>query len=345
MTADQNESRTILISAHFKPEWVERITQLAPNVHVELQRTLSHKEISDELWQHVEIWYSFAFGTLPTPEQAPRLRWVQLYSAGAERALNTPLFQAGVRFTTVSGIHAVPIGEYVLMVALAWLHQLPVLFSWQQQSLWPKNVQRSPLFRPQNLRGKTVGIVGYGSIGREVARLMKGCGADVLAMQRGSNHHDTGFILPGVGDPEGMLPDRYYNFSQLHEMLAECDIVVVSVPLTAETRELFNADAFKAMKPGAFFINIARGDIVDEAALIHALEEQQIAGAALDVYHEEPLPASSPLWKLPNVILSPHITGIFAEYDELAATIFIANVERYLKGEPLYNEVDREKGY
>lgn len=339
------QKRTILIAAHFKEEWLKRIQQLAPDYAVERHITWSNKEITDELWQRVEILYTFG-GNLPSPERVPHLRWVQLYSAGADRALATPLYQnTDIRFTTASGVHSVAIGEYVLMVTLTWFHQLSQLFSWQQQSEWPKNVQRSPLFTPQAIRGKTIGIVGYGSIGREVARLLKGCGMRVLAMQRSNNHRDTGFVFPDVGDPEGTIPDRYYSFDQLPEMLVECDVVVASMPLTAETRAMFNATTLKAMKPTAFFVNIARGDVVDEAALIQALEQKQIAGAALDVFHEEPLPANSPLWKLPNVMLSPHITGIVTEYDELAATIFMSNLQRYLKGESLYNEVDKARGY
>jgi phosphoglycerate dehydrogenase-like enzyme len=340
-----DQERIVLISAHFNEQWLERFRRIAPDMHFEIRTTGTHKAIPDALWQNVEVMYTFG-ADLPTPEQAPHLQWVQLYSAGANQVMPSRLYQeTSVRFTTASGVHAVTIGEYVLMVMLAWFHQLPLLLSWQQQGLWPRGVQRSSLFKPQEIRGKTIGIIGYGSIGREVARLAKASGMRVLAVQRGSNHRDSGFVFPGVGDPAGTLPDHYYTLDQLQEMVKMCDVVLASLPLTSETHHVFNADIFKVMKPDAFFVNIARGDVVDEAALIRALEEKQIAGAALDVFHQEPLPADSPLWKLPNVILSPHITGLFSQYDEMVATIFEENFKRYLKGESLYNLVDKERGY
>jgi phosphoglycerate dehydrogenase-like enzyme len=141
------------------------------------------------------------------------------------------------------------------------------------------------------------------------------------------------------------LPNRYYTSDQLHEMLGESDIVVIAVPLTPQTRGMFDQAAFQAMKPTAFLVNIARGDVCNEASLIRALEDQQIAGAALDVFHQEPLPSDSLLWKLPNVFISPHITGLTPQYDERVAMIFEENLRRYLAGEPLYNVVDKSRGY
>jgi phosphoglycerate dehydrogenase-like enzyme len=128
-------------------------------------------------------------------------------------------------------------------------------------------------------------------------------------------------------------------------MLSESDIVVIAVPLTSQTQNMFDRAAFQAMKPTAFLVNIARGDVCNEADLIRALEEKQIAGAALDVFHQEPLPSDSPLWHLPNVFISPHISGLTPEYDSRVAMIFEENLRRYLAGEPLYNVVDKEQGY
>ncbi len=340
------ETITILVTAHFLPAWLERLQRISPNLNVILRPTDWDEKIPDELWHDVEILYTFpSFMHFPTRQQAPRLRWIQLYSAGADRLMQHELYQTDVQVTTASGVHATAIGEYVLMTMLAWFHRLPTLFSWQHERLWPRGVQRSSQFQPEELRDKTIGIVGYGSIGREVARLATAFGMRVLAMQRGNDHRDPGFIFPGVGDHEGTLPERYYSPQQLHEMLAECDVVVAGVPLTTETRGLFDDAAFRAMKSTAFFVNIARGDVADEDALIRALEEQRIAGAALDVFHQEPLPASSPLWSMPNVLISPHITGVNGQYDERAATIFIENVRQYVQKQPLYNLVDKGRGY
>lgn len=335
----------VLIVARFQEAWIERLQQLSADVHVTLHPIRGrHDRVPDSLWQETEVAYTFS-NHLPTPELASRLRWAQLYSAGAEQLLENPLFKQDVMFTTMSGIHATPIGEYVLTTMLAWFHRLPLLLDWQRQQHWQKNSEIGAEYLPQEVRGKTIGIVGYGSIGREVARLAKAFGMRVVAMQRGNDHHDTGFVFPDTGDPDGSLPERYYAPEQLHEMLQVCDVVIIGVPLTKQTYHLFDADAFQAMKDSAFLVNIARGDVCDEDALTQALTNKQIAGAALDVFRKEPLPSTSPLWKLPNVMISPHITGLSEHYDERAAQVFTANLGRYLQGQPLYNLVDKDRGY
>jgi phosphoglycerate dehydrogenase-like enzyme len=237
--------------------------------------------------------------------------------------------------------------EYVFTVILAWFHRLPLLLERQRQRNWPSNLERQSLFVSEELRGKTICIVGYGSIGRQIARLAVAFGMRVLAMHRRTDHdhRDYGFQFPGAGDPEGILPARYYSPDQLHSMLNEGDSVVISVPLTSETREMFGEAAFQAMKPSAFLVNIARGEICNESALVRAIEENQIAGAALDVFHQEPLSPNHPLWHLPNVFISPHTAGLTPEYDARAATIFEENLRRYLLGEPLYNVIEKTLGY
>ena len=248
-------------------------------------------------------------------------------------------------FTTTSGIHAIPIAEYVLAMMLAWFHRLPTLLDLQKKAEWPPNSVRNTQLLPQELQGKTIGIVGYGSIGRQVARLAQGFGMHVLAMARGSDHRDRGYQIVNVGDPEGTIPERYYAPEQLYTMLAACDVVVIGVPLTPSTRGMFNEAAFKAMKSTAFLVNIARGDVCNESDLTRALEQKQIAAAALDVFEHEPLPSNSPLWQLPNVFISPHISGLTTKYDERAAALFAENLPHYMIGEPLLNVVDREQGY
>lgn len=335
----------VLIVARFQKEWVERLQRLSSEVHVTLHPVQERgQRVPAALWQETEVAYTYS-NHLPSPEHASRLRWAQLYSAGAERLLEDPLFKTDILFTTMSGIHATPIGEYVLTTVLAWFHRLPLLLDWQHQQNWQRNSSLKAEFLPQEIRGKTLGVVGYGSIGREVARLAKAFGMRIVAMQRGNDHRDTGFVFPDTGDPEGSLPERYYQPEQLHAMLQVCDVVVIGVPLTKQTYHMFDRAAFGAMKPGAFLVNIARGDVCDEDALIQALADRQIAGAALDVFHKEPLPTDSPLWKMPNVLISPHITGLSEHYDERGAQVFEANLRRYLKGEPLYNLVNKERGY
>jgi phosphoglycerate dehydrogenase-like enzyme len=250
---------------------------------------------------------------------------------------------AEVILTTTSGIHAINIGQYVLALMLAWAHRLPALIDHQRRGEWPEG--RFQRFVPQELRGGTIGIVGYGSIGREVGRLASAFGMHILALQRGDAPADHGYTIPGVGDPQGTLPESFCRPDELRAMLAECDYVVLAVPLTEATRNLVGADELRAMKPSAFLVNVARGGIVDEPALIQALQEGWIGGAGLDVFAQEPLPADSPLWSGENVILTPHIAGITPHYNDRAADVFAENLRRYLAGEPLFNRVDPEKGY
>lgn len=345
MTKMTNATRTILITASFRDEWIEQVRQVAPDFQVEYWPARAGKTIPPDLWRNVEILYTSYATPLPLPEQAPLLRWVQLYSAGANSIIDRPLFHSPVIFTSASGVHAVPMAEYVFTVLLAWYHRFPQVLAQQQRSQWPTRAERTSVFVSDELRGKTIGIVGYGSIGRQVARLANAFGMRVLAMQRGADHRDHGFQFPGVGDPEGALPDRYYPPSQLHDLLNESDVVVIAVPLTPQTQDMFDAAAFQAMKPTAFLVNLARGEICYEAALLEALREKRIAGAALDVFREEPLPASNPLWQFYNVFISPHIMGLTTQYDARAAAIFQENLRRYLAGEPLYNLVDKTLGY
>lgn len=340
-----NKSRMLLITARLEACWIERLKRLSPDLHIEQWPASSVQTFPGELWQGVEILYTSYSLPLPAPEQVPHLRWVQLYSAGPDPILNHPLFQTSVIFTTTSGVHAINMAEYVLTVVLAWFHRFPQTLALQQRGHWPSNTERTSVLVSQELRGKTIGIVGYGSIGRQIARLADAFGMRVLAMQRSADHRDHGFVFPGIGDSEGTIPDRYYAPDQLNSMLSESDVVVVAVPLTPNTLELFDDKAFQAMKSTAFFVNIARGDVCNESALVRALEKKQIAGAALDVFHQEPLPPDHPLWHLPNVYITPHIMGLTQEYDERAATIFEENLRRFLAGAPLYNVVDKVQGY
>lgn len=286
------------------------------------------------------------YGMIPPRELArvPRLRWVQLHSAGINHLYAHPIWQSNVCVTTASGIHAVPIGEFVFALLLALARKLPLMTRLQARVEWPRD--KWNLFLGTELRGKTLGIVGYGSIGREVARIAKhGLAMRVLVMTRSEERRDHGYHEPGVGDPEGTLPAAWFTREQLLELLAQSDCVLIAAPLTPETRGLIGARELRAMKPTAFLINIARGGIVNEDALARALQEHWIAGAALDVFEREPLPADSPLWRLDNVILAPHIAAATPHYDDRAVELFCENLRRYLRGDELLNRVNIQKGY
>lgn len=258
---------------------------------------------------------------------APRLRWIQLTSAGADRLLNSGFIEGGVAVTTVSGLHATPIGEFVLSAMLMFAKGAPQTMRAQLKHEWAR-------FAPRELRGSTVGIVGFGHIGAEVGRLAQAFGCRVIATKRSA--------APGETSPGA---DEILPATDLHRLLGESDYVVLSMPLTPETRGMIGERELRAMRPGAVLVNIARGAVIVEADLIRALDEGWIAGAALDVFVQEPLPATSALWDKENVIVTPHISGGTQIYNERAVEIFADNLRRYLAGDPLRNVVDPARGY
>ena len=199
---------------------------------------------------------------------------------------------------------------------------------------------------PTELRGATLGVVGYGSVGRETARLAAALGMRVLACKRDPQQPlDTGWIWPGTGDPQGALPERFYGLDELHDMLPKCDYVLLALASTVTTRHIIDAEALRCMQRSACLINVGRGALVDEPALIEALQAGIIRGAGLDVFEQEPLPANSQLWSLPNVLLTPHQAGITPAYHERLMALFAENLKRYLGGQPLLNLVDMAAGY
>jgi phosphoglycerate dehydrogenase-like enzyme len=268
--------------------------------------------------------------------------------AGVDALRDHPLSAASdIPLTTTSGVHAASIAEYAITTVLALAHRVPRMVEWQAKGTWPPDEQRWPLFVPTEIRGATLGVIGYGSIGRELARIAKTAfGMAVLACKRDpATRADTGYSLPGTGDPDGTLPDAWFGPRDLRAMLGRSDIVVMCAPLTAETRWMIGPAELLAMKPTAYFVNVGRGASVDEAALARALADRRIAGAAIDVFAEEPPAPGHPFYKLDNVIVSPHVSGFLASYDDRCAELFAENLTRYLAGAPLLNLVDRARGY
>ena len=321
---------------------LDRVRAVSPRVALTALTPARAEAIDPAAYAQAEVLYT-AFG-LPAPEQAPALRWVQANFAGVNNWLGHPLLaRPGLRVTTASGVHGVVMGEHVLLMLLAFAHELPTLTRAQAAREWQANRVSHTL---RELRGATLGILGYGSIGREAARQARALGMRVLASKRNvAQRADTGWFLPGTGDPAGELVERFYGPDDWRAMLPECDYLVIAAPLTPGTHHLLDAAALAAMRPTAVVVNVARGDLVDEAALIDALQAGRLGGAALDVFAREPLPADSPLWALPNVILTPHIAGHTPAYASRAMTLFAENVRRYLAGEPLLNTVDPRAGY
>ena len=333
----------ILITMPMADSLLARLNELAPRVKANLIPAQKPEDVPAEVWLRTEVLYTNRI--IPTAEQAPRLRWIQFHWAGVDHTLDAPILKKpGVMATTLSGAAASQMGEYVLEMLLSLGHRLPEILAYQKRAEWPRD--RWERFLPAELRSSTVGIVGYGSIGRQIARLLQPFGASVLATKKDlMNPRDTGYTPADMGDPEGDLVNRLYPPEALHSMLKDCDYVVITVPKTQHTIGMIGSAEIAAMKPTAFLVDVSRGGVVDHAALIPALKDRKIAGAALDVYPEEPLPADSPLWKLPNVILTPHISGNTVHYNERAIDLFIENLQRYLNSLPLYNLIDLERGY
>jgi phosphoglycerate dehydrogenase-like enzyme len=330
----------VLVTMRFDQSQLDRLRAVSPEILV----SQADPETAD--YAKTDVLYA---GAPPRDlTRAPGLRWVQLHMAGVNTLAGHPLYtETAIPLTTTSGVHAATIAEYAVTMLLALAHRVPRMVEWQGRGGWPPDEQRWPLFVPAEVRGATLGIIGYGSIGRELARIAKSAFAmTVLACKRDpSRRVDDGYRLPGTGDPEGTLPDEWLGPDQLDSLLGRSDLVVLCAPLTCETRGIIGARALAGMKPSAFFINVGRGASVDEAALARALRERQIAGAAVDVFDREPPPSGHPLYKVDNVIVSPHVSGFLPSYDEKCSVLFAENLRRFLAGAPLLNLVDRARGY
>ena len=333
----------VLSTIPFPETVMQKLREITPRIHLTLHPAQKFDEIPADLWARTEILYTDLL--IPDLSLTPNLRWIQYHYAGVDFIQDSPLLQnASLQITNMSGASAIQEGEYILGMLLALGHHLPELFQNQLKHDWPND--RWEKFSPRELTNATVGLVGYGSIGREVARLLQPFGVQILAAKRDAmNPLDTGYSIEGHGDPEGNLFHRLYPIQAVKSMVKLCDFVVITLPLTPETRSSFGEAEIRAMKPSAFLIGISRGGIIDETALLQALTDKAIAGAVLDVFSREPLPVENPLWKLPNVILTPHVSGFSPNYKERAGMMFVENLHRYLLGEPLLNRVDRERSY
>jgi phosphoglycerate dehydrogenase-like enzyme len=271
-----------------------------------------------------------------TPEifrSASQLKWIQAPSAGVGHLLFPDLVASPVILTNARGVHAEPMAEHVMAMMLALVRKIhrardyQIKGEWAQDELW----KEEPLL--DEIGGRTLGIVGLGAIGQALAMRARAFGMRVIGLRR----HAAGALPGGVDEARG--PD------DLPWLLAQSDFVANCLPSTAKTKHLLDAPAFAAMKPGSYLFNVGRGSTIDEAAMIAALRAGRLAGVGLDVTDEEPLPASSPLYRMPQVLLTFHVAGASRRFWDRAAGLFEDNVERYLDGRPLVNVVDKKEGY
>lgn len=261
-----------------------------------------------------------------------RLRWVQAPAVGVGHILSEEFIASPIILTSARGVRARAIAEHVMGVTLALARQLPLLIARQKAHQWTLDeIEASGSVR--TLRNRRMGVIGLGSIGLEVAQLAAGFGMRVSAIRK---HVDQ----PKPDSVDDILPPE-----RLDELLASSDVIVLSAPLTPDTRELIGPDALSRTKRGAFLVNVGRGRLIDDSAVVAALRDGRLGGAALDVFTREPLPPDSPFWDLPNVIVTPHMSGTMEDYWTPLVALFVENLRRFERGEPLLNVVDKHAGY
>jgi len=312
----------ILILANLEDRHIAQIEAVAPDA--ELMVT-TDRNMAISLAPEAEVMVGW---NLPREAiaRAPNLRWIHSTAAGVDQLLFPEVLERDILVTTSSGIHAIPLCEHVFAMMLALSRRLHSAIRQQIHRRWDRRGCVGG-----ELGGGTLGILGLGHIGAELAKRAAAFEMRVIGIKR------TPSPVPYV---ERVLPPE-----GLDEVLAESDAVVIALPLTPQTRGLIGERELRLMKPTAFLINVGRGPIVQEAALLRALREGWIAGAALDVFEREPLPPDSPFYDLENVILTPHVAGTSPRYMDRAIPLFCENLARYLRGETLLNVVDKERGY
>jgi phosphoglycerate dehydrogenase-like enzyme len=269
------------------------------------------------------------------PEQfllARKLKWLHSTAAGVGQLMYPELRQSGIEVTNASGVHRIPMAEHILGTLIALARRFPDCFRYQQQSRWAQQDLWNAPVRPRELRGQILLFIGFGAIGGEIAKAIRPLGMRVWAVTRS-------------GRAERGLAEQLFPASKLHEALSQADFIVLAAPETPETRQMISAPEFALMKPSAYFVNVSRGALVDEPALISALEQRKIAGAALDVASEEPLPPESPLWKLDNAFITPHISAVSEHLWDRQTDLLMENLERWFTGSELLNRVDLKRGY
>jgi phosphoglycerate dehydrogenase-like enzyme len=288
----------------------------------------NYDHIVDEL-PSTDILVGFSLRREQFPS-AKKLKWIHATAAGVGQLMYPELRESGIVLTNARGIHSIPMSEHTLGMIIALARRFPDAFRfqraahWAQQEIWDA--------RPSELAGKILLIVGYGSIGHSLARLVQPTGMRIWGVTRS-----------GSGDTQ--FAERILPASELHNALPQADFLVLAAPETPDTRHMIGARELALMKPSACLLNVARGTLVDQSALIIALSSNSIAGAALDVAEQEPLPPESPLWKLDNVFITPHVSAVTDKLWERQEDLLLENLERWFDGRELLNRVDLQRGY
>jgi phosphoglycerate dehydrogenase-like enzyme len=327
----------LVISKKYSEDQLKSVKAIVPGSHIVVVN--SEEEQAREI-RDADILLT---RVIPTDlSDVNNLKWIQFIWEGVDH-ISDELRTSDIMITNAGGAHSIQMAEHIFSYILTHFRKVPMYLELQKRGKWLDWPDQPPLRR---LFGSTIGILGYGRIGRAVAVIAKGFGMEVLVYKKDPRSLEMkGFHEESCCDLEGSLPDSIYGPDQLEEMLPRCDIVVVTLPLTDDTRGLIGENEFRLMKCDCLFINVGRGPIVDQDCMLHALEEGEIGAAGLDVFDEEPLPDDDPLWKLDNVIITPH-SGVGGDpADDKIVEIFAENLRRFLNGDPLINLIDKSKGY
>jgi phosphoglycerate dehydrogenase-like enzyme len=277
------------------------------------------------------------------PSSAPALTFVQTNTSATNPQRRSAVFRTSVPLCNAAGAYSPAVAQFALGLLLGGVRKLSLSHGFKASRTWPQD--ETP-WCGDELRGAVVGVVGYGSIGREFARLANALGMTTVAYKRDpAARRHAGFRFAGTGDPQGKLPTRWFGPGELHRMLALCDHAVVTMPDVPGTERIVGRRELAALKPHAQFVNVGRGSVVDEAALVDCLQRGSLAGAALDVFSEEPLPSDHPLWTAPNLVMMPHVASWCRQQSALAAEVLVENVARRLARRRLLNVVDKERLY
>ena len=302
---------------------LNQVREAAPAVEIVIAE--NH---NDALNKIVDVDAAYTFATPELIRAGKKLRWVQVGSAGVESYLSPELVESDIILTNAKGVYAIHIAEHVMALILSFARAINLLIHRQIDEIWESRANLPVI----EINGLTLGIVGLGGIGLEVAKSAHALGMRILAADPTQTYQPD-------------YVEHLWRLDKLHDMLRESDFVAICCPLTPQTRNMMSVEEFKCMKPTAYLINIARGGIVDQEALIKALETKEIAGAGLDVTVPEPLPKGNPLWQMENVIITPHMAGQSPVSSRRLMKIFTENLKRFVNGEPLLNVVDKKLGY
>ncbi len=319
------------ISSTLTDEQLAQFEAVSPRLKFTYQPALPYYKPTDVDPELHEAEILIGYHAYFTMDRAPRLKWLQLTGDGVDHLRGMPILQSDVTITNTR-VFAVPITEYIFGSMLSWFYQFPKMHAeFQTKRIYPKNQWAEYL--SDELEGKTVAIIGHGAIGQRLAQIAQAFGMNVIATRR------------SVSSPVRQDGVDVYPADYLKEVMSRGDVVVCCLPLTDETEGIIGEDELRAMKPNAYFISVGRGKVVQEPALVRALKEKWFAGAGLDVFAQRPLPPDSPFFDLPNVIMTPHMSGVSNGYARRGTAFQCENLRRYLAGEPLLNLVDKQKGY